>query len=82
MPDGTEFSGAAGLREALLGSDRFVSTLTEKLMTYAIGRGVEYYDQPAIRAIVRGAAASDYRFTSLVTGVVQSAPFRYRRSGA
>ena len=51
-------------------------------MTYAIGRGVEYYDQPAIRAIVRDAAASDYRFASLVTGVVQSAPFQYRRSGS
>jgi hypothetical protein len=82
MPDGTEFRGAAGLRDALLGSDRFVSTLTEKLMTYAIGRGVEYYDQPAIRAIVRDAAASDYRFAALVTGVVQSAPFQFRRSGS
>jgi hypothetical protein len=82
MPDGTEFSGATGLRDALLGSDRFVSTLTEKLMTYAIGRGVEYYDQPAIRSIVRDAAASDYRFAALVTGVVRSTPFQFRRSGS
>jgi hypothetical protein len=80
MPDGTAFVGADGLREALLSSDRFVANLTEKLMTYAIGRGVEYYDQPAIRAIVRGAAAHDYELAALLTGVVQSAPFQMRAS--
>ena len=53
MPDGTTFDGADGLRQALLGSDRFVMTLTEKLMTYALGRGLEYYDAPAIRGIAR-----------------------------
>ena len=53
MPDGTKFDGPDGLQQALLGSDRFVTTLTEKLMTYALGRGVEYYDAPAVRAIVR-----------------------------
>jgi hypothetical protein len=82
LPDGTAFDGADGLRDALLGSDRFVMTLTEKLLTYAVGRGVEYYDQPAVRKIVRDAAASDYRFSALVTGVVQSAPFQMRRSGS
>jgi hypothetical protein len=82
LPDGTAFSGADELREALLGSDRFVATLTEKLLTYALGRGVEYYDQPAVRAIVRAAAAEDYRFSKLITGVVASPPFQMRRSGS
>ncbi len=82
FPDGTTFEGVAGLRHALLArSDQFVTTLTEKLLTYALGRGVEYYDQPAVRAIVRGAAPREYKFTSgLVLGVVQSAPFQMRRS--
>jgi hypothetical protein len=80
LPDGTKLSGAESLREALLGSDRFVMTLTEKLLTYAVGRGVEYYDQPAVRKIVRDAAASDYRFSALLMGVVQSSPFQMRTS--
>jgi uncharacterized protein DUF1592/uncharacterized protein DUF1588/uncharacterized protein DUF1587/uncharacterized protein DUF1585/uncharacterized protein DUF1595/cytochrome c len=80
MPDGTAFDGVAEFRAALLSDDRFVATLTEKLLTYALGRGVEYYDQPAVRAIVRDAAADDYRFSSLVAGVVRSAPFRMRKS--
>ena len=81
LPDGTTFDGAAGLREALIGRpDLFVTTLTEKLMTYALGRGVEYYDAPAIRAITRDAARDDYRFQSLILGVVKSAPFQMRRS--
>jgi hypothetical protein len=54
--------------------------MTGKLMTYALGRGVEYYDMPAIRAIVREAAHNDYRFSSLVMGIVKSAPFQMRRS--
>jgi hypothetical protein len=81
LPDGTTFSGPAGLRDALLRSDRFVSTLTGKMLTYALGRGLEYYDQPAVRTIVRGAAKDDYRLTSLIVGVVQSTPFRMRRAG-
>ena len=57
LPDGTRFDGAAGLREALVSNpERFVGTLTEKLMTYALGRGLEHYDAPATRAIVRKAA--------------------------
>jgi mono/diheme cytochrome c family protein len=79
MPDGTAFEGPAGLREALLRSNRVVVTLTEKMMTYALGRGLEYYDAPAVRTIVRDAAADDYRFSSLILGVVQSAPFQMRR---
>jgi len=80
MPDGTTFDGPDGLRQALLGSDRFVMTLTEKLMTYALGRGVEYYDEPAVRAIVRDASPHDYPLASLIRGVVQSVPFQMRRT--
>jgi Protein of unknown function (DUF1592)/Protein of unknown function (DUF1588)/Protein of unknown function (DUF1585)/Protein of unknown function (DUF1595) len=80
MPDGTKFDGPAALKRALLGSDRFITTLTEKLMTYALGRGVEYYDAPAIRAIVRESAGTEYRMSSLIRGVVESEPFRMRRS--
>ena len=81
LPDGTPFEGPAGLREALLRSDRFVATLTEKMLTYAIGRGLEHTDAPAVRAIQRDAAADDYRLSSIVSAVVRSAPFRMRRSG-
>jgi hypothetical protein len=81
LPDGTEFEGVAEFRAALESSDLFVTTLTEKLLTYALGRGVEHYDQPAVRAIVRDAAAEDYRFSALVLGVVQSVPFQMRRAG-
>ena len=81
FPDGTKFQGAAGLKQMLLQSDRFVPTVTEKLLTYALGRGLEHYDAPAVRAIVRSAAKDDYRFASLITGIVQSAPFTMRRAG-
>jgi hypothetical protein len=80
MPDGTKFAGPDGLRQALMGSDRFVMTLTEKLMTYALGRGVAYYDEPAVRDIVRNASRDDYRLVSLIRGVVQSVPFQMRRT--
>ena len=79
LPDGTEFSGPHGLREALLDRpDLFVSTVAEKLLTYALGRGLEHYDAPAIRKIVRDSMQQDYRFSSLVLGVVRSTPFRMR----
>jgi hypothetical protein len=80
LPDGTRFEGVDGLRTALLSSDRFVATLTEKMLTYALGRGLEYYDMPAVRVIVRDAARDDYRFTSLIRAIVESAPFQMRRS--
>jgi hypothetical protein len=81
LPDGTTFDGPAGLRAALLAHpDRFVNTVTEKLLIYATGRGVEYYDAPAVRAITRAAADDDYRLTSLILGVVKSIPFRMRNS--
>ena len=77
--DGTKFDGIAGLREQLVRRpDQFVIGLTEKLLTYAVGRKAAYYDAPAIRAIVREAARSDYRFSTLVMGVVNSAPFQMR----
>jgi hypothetical protein len=80
-PDGKRFEGPDGLRTVLMQSDRFVSTLTEKMMTYALGRGVEYYDASAVRAILRDASRDDYRMSSLVVGIVQSPPFRMRRAG-
>ena len=81
LPDGTEYEGPAGLKAALLRSpDRFVTTVTEKLLTYALGRGVEYYDAPTVRAIVREAALDDYRLSTLIKGVVRSTPFQMRRT--
>jgi len=81
LPDGTQFQGAAGLRKVLLERrEEFVMNVTEKLLTYALGRGVEYYDAPAVRSIMREAAPSDYRWSSLFMGIVKSTPFQMRRS--
>lgn len=81
LPDGNKFAGASGLREALLSRpELFVFTLTEKLLTYGLGRGLESYDGPAVRKIVRDAHANDYRFSSLILGIVNSTPFQMRRS--
>jgi hypothetical protein len=81
LPDGTKFQGPAELKKILLSRrEQFVTTFTERLLTYALGRGVEYYDQPAVRKIVRGAAPGDYRWSSLISGIVQSTPFQMRRS--
>jgi hypothetical protein len=83
LPDGTAFDGAVGLRAALLGRPTlFVTTLTEKLLTYGLGRGLEHHDAPAIRAITRDAASDGYRFSSLILGVVNSQPFQMRRTRA
>lgn len=77
LPDGTKFQGPAELRKLLVNHrDEFVSTLTEKLLTYALGRGTDYYDQPAIRGILREAAPKSYRWSSLVVGIVESTPFQ------
>ena len=79
LPDGSTFTGMNGLRSALLRKpEMFVGTLTEKLMTYGLGRGLEYYDAPAVRTIVAGARGQDYRFSSLVLGIVSSDPFQMR----
>ena len=75
------FTGVGGLRDAVLARPEvFVGTMTEKLMTYALGRGLDHYDGPAVRQIVRSAAGNDNRFSSLVLGIVESTPFQMRRS--
>jgi hypothetical protein len=79
LVDGTSVSGPADLREALTRRpEQFVQTLTERLMTYALGRTVEYYDMPAVRRIVRDSSRDKYRFSSIVMGIVRSDPFRMR----
>ena len=81
LPDGSSFEGPTGIRDHLVRQpDRFVSSLTEKLLTYALGRGLEAYDAPAVRRIVRSAEAEEYRWSALVRGIVESVPFRMRRS--
>ena len=82
MPDGTTFDGVEGLKAHLVSSDQFLLTMTEKLMTYALGRGVEHFDMPAVRQIVRDAGADDYRMSSFIMGVVDSVPFRMRTTGS
>ena len=81
LPDGTSVEGPAALRRILLTKrEQFVTTITEKLLTYALGRGLEYYDAPAVRKIMREAAPSDYQWSSLILGIVRSTPFQMRRS--
>ena len=81
--DGTKVDGPAALRRALVAQkEQFVRTVADKLLTYAIGRGLEHYDAPAIRGIVRAAAADDYRWSSTILALVKSAPFRMRRTGS
>jgi hypothetical protein len=80
LTDGTKISGVVDLRNALLSySPQFARTVTEKLLTYALGRGVEYQDMPVVRAIVREAARNDYRFSALIDGIVKSEPFQMNR---
>jgi cytochrome c5 len=79
--DGTKITGLADLRQVLVNhKSQFLANMTGTLLTYALGRGVEYYDQPAVRAILRDAAPQNYRFSSLVLGIVKSTPFQMRRS--
>jgi hypothetical protein len=83
LPDGSTFTGVAGLETGLLRRpELFASTLTEKLLTFALGRGVEWYDAPAVRKIVREARARDYRLSSIILGIVNSTPFQMRKSAA
>jgi len=83
LPDGSRFADVRGLEQALLGRpELFVGTLTEKLLTYGLGRGVESYDAPAIRTIVRDAGPQDYRVSSVILGIVKSAPFQMKRTHA
>jgi hypothetical protein len=77
LVDGTAVNGPSDLRKALLAHpEQFVQTMTEKMMTYALGRGIEYYDMPTIRKIVRTTKASNYKFSSIVMGVVNSPAFQ------
>ena len=81
LPDGSRFVGVQGLETALLKRPEiFADTLAEKLLTYALGRGVEYYDGPAVRDIVRKAKAADYHFSDLILAIVGSPPFQMRTS--
>jgi mono/diheme cytochrome c family protein len=78
---GGTFDGVGGLEAALLKQpDVFVGTMTEKMLTFALGRGIDYYDAPAVRQILRTAKASDYRFSALVCAIVDSTPFRMRKT--
>ena len=80
LPDGSHVNGPDDLRKALLANpDQFVQTLTEKLMTYALGRTTDYHDMPTVRAIVRASAKDDYRFSSLVMNIINSEPFQMRQ---
>jgi cytochrome c5 len=81
LPTGVRFQGPRGLREVLLDHrDQFVTTVTQKLLSYALGRGLEYYDQPAVRKIVRNATPGDYRWSSIILEIVRSTPFLMRTS--
>ena len=82
LADGTPVNGAVTLRHAILKRPEiFVGTMTEKLLTYALGRGLLYYDFPVVRQIVRQSKPADFRFSSLVLGIVDSVPFQMRRKG-
>jgi len=79
LADGTKVNGPVSLRQAIMKHpDQFAGTVTEKLLTYALGRGLEFYDMPVVRGIVRDAARDDYRFASLITGIVKSTPFQMK----
>jgi mono/diheme cytochrome c family protein len=83
MGTGTSVDGPVGLRKAILAQpEMFVRTLTDKLMTYGLGRGVEHKDKPIVRAVARDAALQNYRFSSIVLGIVNSAPFQMKKAQA
>jgi len=80
LPDGTMFNGPAELRKVLMSKkEMFIETMTEQLLTYALGRGVEEYDRPVLRQILRASASDNYRWSSIILGIVNSAPFQMRR---
>ena len=83
LPGGSAFDGVSGLRQAILARpDLFAATMTEKLLTYALGRGLDHYDAPAVRGVIRTARSEDYRFASLIAGIVESPPFQMRNAEA
>jgi hypothetical protein len=82
-PDGATFEGATGLRQILVSrQDEFIGTVIERLLTYAIGRRLEAADMPAVRRIQREAASHESRWSALILGIVNSAPFQTRRTGS
>ncbi|MGC2161114.1 MAG: DUF1585 domain-containing protein, partial [Silvibacterium sp.] len=79
LADGTKINGVVSLRNALVSRpDMFAGTLTRKLLIYALGRGLEYQDMPAVRTILRDASRDNYRFSAIVLGIVHSTPFQMR----
>jgi len=82
LPGGVQFQGPAGLKKLLVANyaGQFENTVTEKLLTYALGRGLEYYDKPAVRSIMRQAEGDNYRMSALITAIVRSTPFQMRRT--
>ena len=83
LPSGVTFQGLSGLRTLLVDRrEQFVGTVAERLLAYALGRGVEYYDRPALRQILRQGAPNDYRWSSVIVGIVRSAPFQMRMKDA
>jgi hypothetical protein len=83
FPEGTTFNGVAGLeREILRQPEQFAGTVAERLLMYAIGRNLQYYDQPTVRAILRESARERYTLASLALGVVKSRPFQMREAGS
>jgi mono/diheme cytochrome c family protein len=79
LPNGVKFEGPSGLRAVLLTrEDRFAATVTDRLLAYALGRGLQYFDRPTVRAIVRDSTADHYRWSSIILGIVQSVPFQMR----
>jgi hypothetical protein len=83
LADGSKIDGPVSLRQAIMRRpNQFVGTMTEKLLTYALGRGLEYYDMPIVRSIARDSARDNYRFSSIVMGIVRSTPFRMKEAGS
>jgi len=82
LPSGIQFYGLEGLRALLMDrGEEFAGTITEKLLGYAIGRGPQYYDKPTVRRIIQTAALDNFSWSSIIVGIVQSAPFQRRRAG-
>ena len=80
LPNGTEFDGPVGLRATLASQpEQFATTVTERLLTFALGRSLDYYDRPTVRQIVQGAADDQFRWSSIILGIVESTPFRMRK---
>jgi hypothetical protein len=82
FPEGTKFDGMTGLKRVLLNQpEQLVGTVAERLLMYAIGRNLQYYDAPTVRAVMREAKPANYTLGSLVLGIVKSRPFQMREAG-